>query len=260
MEARVEGKVAVVTGATQGIGRAIAEGLARAGAAGLLLTGRDAARGEDVAQTLTKQGTPSHFVSAELTDPSTPQRIVRECVDRFGRIDCLVNAAGLTDRASFLDGDLDTWAKLFDVNARAPFFLMQAAITAMRERGQGGAIVNIISINAHCGAPELAIYSATKGALATLTKNAANAHRFDRIRVNGINVGWADTPAERVMQAETLGLGEGWLKKASEAQPFGKLLSAEEVANLAVFLLSDASGLMTGAVIDQEQWVAGSRG
>ena len=121
----------------------------------------------------------------------------RECLDRFGRIDLLVNAAGLTDRASFLDADLDDWAKLFAVNARAPFFLMQAAIRAMRERGEGGAIVNILSMNAHCGAPDLAVYSASKGALATLTKNAANAHRFDRIRVNGINMGWAPTAGEK---------------------------------------------------------------
>ena len=96
----------------------------------------------------------------------------------------------------------------------------------MRERGQGGAIVNILSINAHCGAPELAVYSATKGALAMLTRNAANAHRFDRIRVNGINVGWADTPAERIMQAETLGHGPGWLDAANASQPFGRLLGA----------------------------------
>ncbi|WP_292642636.1 SDR family NAD(P)-dependent oxidoreductase, partial [Mesorhizobium sp.] len=76
-------------------------------------------------------------------------------------------------------------------------------------------ILNILSINAHCGSPELAVYSASKGALATLTKNAANAHRFDRIRVNGINVGWTDTPAERIMQAETLGNGPGWLDAAN---------------------------------------------
>ena len=75
----------------------------------------------------------------------------QECLDRFGRIDVLVNAAGLTDRASLLDADVEVWAKLFDVNARAPFFLMQAAIRAMRERGEGGAIVNILSMNAHCG-------------------------------------------------------------------------------------------------------------
>ena len=104
----------------------------------------------------------------------------------------------------------------------------------------------------------MAVYSATKGALATLTKNAANAHRFDRIRVNGINVGWTDTPAEHVMQAETLGHGPGWLDAANAAQPFGRLLRPDDIANLAVFLLSDAAGPMTGAVIDQEQSVIGA--
>ncbi|WP_192362904.1 oxidoreductase, partial [Mesorhizobium mediterraneum] len=196
--------------------------------------------------------------AADLADATAPARLVDECVSRFGRIDALVNAAGLTNRASFLDADLDDWAALFAVNARAPFFLMQAAITQMRKQGQGGAIVNILSINAHCGAPELAVYSATKGALATLTRNAANAHRFERIRVNGINVGWTDTPAERIMQAETLGHGPGWIDAANASQPFGRLLAADEVANLAVFLLSDASGPMTGALIDQEQWVVGA--
>ena len=93
-----------------------------------------------------------------------------------------------------------TWDRLLAVNARAPFFLMQGAIRAMRARGDGGAIVNIASINAHCGAPDLAVYSASKAALANMTKNAANAHRFDRIRVNGINVGWTLTPTEQALQ------------------------------------------------------------
>jgi NAD(P)-dependent dehydrogenase (short-subunit alcohol dehydrogenase family) len=258
MELRLEGKVVLVTGATQGIGRAIAESLARAGVGGLLVTGREPVRGAEVAAALSEIGTPTSFVAADLADATAPTRLVDECIGRFGRIDALVNAAGLTDRASFLDADLDDWASLFAVNARAPFFLMQAAIADMVKRGQGGAIVNILSINAHCGSPELAVYSATKGALATLTRNAANAHRFDRIRVNGINVGWTDTPAERIMQAQTLGLGPGWLDAANASQPFGRLLAADEVANLAVFLLSDASGPMTGALIDQEQWVVGA--
>ena len=116
----------------------------------------------------------------------------------------------------------------------------------------------ILSADPEIGAPDLAVYSATKGALATLTKNAANAHRFDRIRVNGINVGWTDTPAERVMQAETLGRGPGWLDAANAAQPFGRLLSVNDIANLAILLLSDAAGPMTGALIDQEQWVIGA--
>ena len=259
MEPRVDGKVALVTGATQGIGRAIAEGLAGAGAAGLLLTGRDADRGRAVAEQLSADGTPAAFFAADLADAAAPGRLVADCLARFGQIDALVNAAALTSRASFLDADQDIWTHLFDVNARAPFFLMQGAIQAMRERGQGGAIVNILSINTHCGAPDLAVYSATKAALALLTRNAANAHRFDRIRVNGINVGWADTPGERTMQADVLGHGPGWLAAANASQPFGRLLRPQEVSNLAVFLLSDAAGPMTGALIDQEQWVAGSR-
>lgn len=259
MEARVDGKIALVTGATQGIGEAVAEALGRAGVAGLLLTGRDAARGKAVAARLAGEGPGTAFVPGDLADADVPAKLIAACLDRFGRIDILVNAAGLTDRASFLDADQATWSRLFDVNARAPFFLMQGAIAAMRDRGEGGAIVNIVSINAHCGSPELAVYSGAKAALATLTRNAANAHRFDRIRVNGINVGWADTPAERIMQGETLGKGEGWLAAAGAAQPFGRLLAAGEVANLAVFLASEAAGPMTGALIDQEQWVVGSK-
>jgi len=257
LEARVDGKVALVTGATQGIGQAIAEKLARAGAAGLLLTGRDQARGEAVAAGLSAAGAASLFVAAELADAATPRRLVDRCLARFGGIDILVNAAGLTDRASVAEASLDDWERLFAVNARAPFFLMQHAIRAMRERGTGGAIVNILSMNAHCGTPELAVYSGSKGALATLTRNAANAHRFDRIRVNGINVGWADTPAERVMQEKTLGHGPGWIEAANASLPFGRLIAAEEVANLAIFLASEASGVMTGALIDHEQWVVG---
>ncbi|MBZ9865927.1 SDR family oxidoreductase [Mesorhizobium sp. CA15] len=258
MEVRLDGKVVLVTGATQGIGRAIAETLARSCAAGLLITGRDQKRGNAVTAELSAMGTPAAFAAADLGDPEAPVRLAQACIDHFGRIDGLVNAAGLTDRASFIDASLDDWASLFAVNARAPFFLMQAAIADMKKRGQGGSIVNILSINAHCGSPELAVYSATKGALATLTKNAANAHRFDRIRVNGINVGWTDTPAERIMQAETLGHGPGWLDAANATQPFGRLFSVTDIANLAVFLLSDAAGPMTGALIDQEQWVIGA--
>lgn len=259
MDVRLDGKVALITGASQGIGEAIARSAADSGASGLLISDRDVAGGTEVARQLADTGVPTEFVGADLLDTETPAHLVSQCISRFGRIDALVNAAGLTNRASFLDADQDVWTTLFAVNARAPFFLMQAAIAAMRDQGQGGAIVNILSINTHCGAPELAVYSATKAALALLTKNAANAHRSDRIRVNGINVGWASTPSEHVMQAETLGHGADWIETVESSLPFGRLLAPEEVANLAVFLLSDAAGPMTGSLVDQEQWVVGAK-
>jgi NAD(P)-dependent dehydrogenase (short-subunit alcohol dehydrogenase family) len=197
-------------------------------------------------------------VEADLAEVEGARRVIAEALARFGRVDMLVNAAGLTDRASFLDGTPDLWDRLFAVNARAPYFLMQGAIADMLARGAPGAIVNIASMNAHCGAPDLAIYSATKGALVTLTRNAAHAHLADRIRVNAINVGWTLTPSEIVMQTETLGHGRDWLDDVARRQPLGRMLEPEEVARLTLFLLSEASGLMTGAILDLEQRVVGA--
>jgi NAD(P)-dependent dehydrogenase (short-subunit alcohol dehydrogenase family) len=135
---------------------------------------------------------------------------------------------------------------------------MQAAIRDMLHRKAPGAIVNILSMNAYCGSPELAIYSATKGALATLTRNAANAHLADRIRINGIMMGWAATPGENQMQGVTLGKGNDWAAQAAAGMPLGRMLTDDEVAQLALFMLSDASGLMTGTLVDLEQTVLGA--
>src|SRR6185312_1776569 len=103
-------------------------------------------------------GAPAEFVAADLADEDAPQQLVAACLARFGRIDALVNVAALTDRAAVLNGTPQDWTRLFAVNARAPFFLMQGAIAAMRARGEGGSIVNILSTNVHCGQPDLAIY------------------------------------------------------------------------------------------------------
>jgi NAD(P)-dependent dehydrogenase (short-subunit alcohol dehydrogenase family) len=247
----------IVTGAASGIGAAIARLLAVEGVGGLVLTDRDAAGlariGSELAPT-----TPVETVTADLADTAAPTVIAAAAAKRFGHIDGLVNAAGLTTRASFTTGTPAIWDQLFAVNARAGFFLMQAAIADMLARNAPGAIVNILSMNAYCGIPELAIYAATKGAMATLTKNAAHAHMADRIRVNGINLGWVATEGERRMQADELGLGDGWLQTAAAAQPLGRLVEPQECARLAVFLLSDAAIPMSGAVIDLEQKVAGA--
>lgn len=257
MDVRLDDMALVITGAGRGIGAAIARQAAASGAR-ILLTDRDETALHTVEAELS--GADTQTIVADLRAPEAPARIAGRCVDAFGRIDGLVNAAGLTDRASFLDGDLESWARLFDVNARAPFFLMQESIRDMKLRAAAGAIVNIQSINAHCGLPELSIYSATKGALQTLTRNAAQAHLADGIRVNGINLGWVATESERHMQEAVLAHGPGWLDQAAASMPLGRLVQPDEAARLATYLLSPASAPMTGAAIDLEQRVSGAPG
>ncbi len=256
----MQGQVLLVTGGAQGIGLAIARGAAQRGAQGIAIVGRDAAKGAAAAEAITAAGSPCLFIAADLSEADAPDRVFDAALARFDRVDALVNSAGLTDRGAVEDADLALWDRLYAVNARAPFFLMQRLVRGLKQRHVGGAIVNILSMHAHGGMPSMAVYGSTKAALAALTKNVAHAHRFDRIRANAINVGWVDTPAERVMQATKLGKGEGWLADAAAAQPFGRLISADEVAGLALYLLSGASGPMTGAVIDQEQFVVGGWG
>ena len=253
MDLGLAGKVIVVTGAASGIGAAVARAAVAEGAGALMLTDRDGDGCRDLATALGA----AHWVT-DLADPEAPAAIIAACTARFGRVDGLVNAAGLTTRGSFLTGTAAIWDQLFAVNARAGFLLMQAVIADLLAREAPGAVVNILSMNAHCGIPELAIYAATKGAMTTLTRNAAHAHMADRIRVNGINLGWVATEAEHRMQADVMGRGPDWQEKAAATLPLGRLVTAEEAARLAVFLLGDASAPMSGAVIDLEQKVAGA--
>lgn len=247
----------IVTGAASGIGAAIARTLAGEGVGGLLLTDRD---GPGLKRVATELGplAPVEVVIADLSDHTAPAAIAGAALTCFGRIDGLVNAAGLTTRGSFLTGSPEVWDALFAVNARAGFLLMQAAIADMQARGAGGAIVNILSMNAHCGIPELAIYAASKGAMATLTKNAAHAHMSDHIRVNGINLGWVATEAEDRMQAVEMGRGPDWQAEAAATLPLGRLITPEECARVVAFLLSDASIPMSGTILDLDQNVAGA--
>lgn len=260
MEIRVDDKVLVVTGGTQGVGRAVALEAARSGAAGIVVTGRNEARGDQTVKQLEILGVPALFVGGELTDPRTPQLVFERAIARFTKIDGLVNAAAITDRGSIADSTQDFFDRMFAANTRAPMFLMQQIISHLRKRQATGSIVNILSVNAHGGSPNLGVYAASKAATAVLTKNAAFSHRYDRIRVNGINLGWTDTPSERLMQADKLGKGEGWLAAAEARMPWGRLILPEDVARLVIFLLSDSSIPMTGALIDQDQnFVVGAK-
>ena len=251
------GRVYVVTGSTQGIGAEVAVSLARAGAEGVLICGRNIDGGARIKAAVEGEGAGCVYVPADLAEVDECRGVIAACDDRFGRLDGLVNAAGMTDRGTIADTSVELWDRMFAVNARAPFFLMQDAVALMRRDAIPGAIVNIITMSSHGGQPFIAAYSASKGALATLTKNVAHGLRADRIRVNGINMGWADTPNEhKVKIAE--GEPDDWLARAESEQPFGRLIKPGDVARLTLFLLGPESGIMTGALVDYDQNVMGA--
>jgi NAD(P)-dependent dehydrogenase (short-subunit alcohol dehydrogenase family) len=257
IDLNLNGKVILVTGATQGIGEGIARACAEAGAAGLALTGRNRERGERVAQSISEAGCPALFAAGNLEVEADCRRIAAAAQQRFGHIEGLVNAAGLTDRGTIEATSVALWDRLFAVNVRAPFILTQEIVRQLEAADRPGSIVNIITRSIHCGQPFLTAYSASKGALAVLTKNTAHALRSHRIRVNGLNIGWADTPGEHAIQ-KLDGKPTDWLARAEPQQPFGRLIKPGDVAIATVYLLSDASEMMTGALIDFDQHVMGA--
>ncbi len=254
---RFEGKVALVTGSTQGLGEAIAHRFADEGAAGIVVTGRNQERGGRVAAALRAKGVDVLFHPADLADAEAVFALADAADHHFGRIDILVNAAALTDRGTIVDTSVELWDSLMDVNVRAPFFLIQRAVAVMRREGIAGAIVNIGSVAAYGSMPFLAPYSITKGALMPLTRNLGYALSRDRIRINTLNIGWMDTPGEHAIQVKYHGGDPDWLAGVEAGMPFGRLLKPDEVAKAVAFLASDDSGLMTGAVIDFDQSVVG---
>lgn len=253
----VTGKVAVVTGGAQGIGEATARLLAARGAAGIVLVDRRREKGEAVAASLNEAATRTLFVETDLAIHEQVQRVIPAVDAAFGRVDIVANIAGLTDRGTLLDTDLELFDRMFAINLRAPFFILQDAIKVMRREKLEGSIVNVSSVNAHVGGPNLAAYSASKAAIVNLTKNTANAFNMDRIRSNVVLPGWVDTPGEHETLKKFHDAPDNWLETAEASRPFGKLLKADDVARMIVFLASPESAPMTGAVIDYEQTVFG---
>jgi NAD(P)-dependent dehydrogenase (short-subunit alcohol dehydrogenase family) len=253
----LDDKVVLVSGGTQGMGAAVARASVDEGAT-VVVSGRRADVGRASAAELTERGgREAVFVATDLADLSQAVGSVDEVVGRFGRIDCLVNAAGLTTRGSMLDTTPELFDEHIAVNLRAPFFLMQAAIRNMVARGAPGTIVNVITMSAHGGQPYLAPYVAAKAGLVGLTRNAAYAHRWDRIRINGVNLGWTQTEGEDAIQRRFHGAGDDWVERAGAELPMGRLGQPDDAAALIVLLLSDRSGVVTGSVIDWDQQVVG---
>ena len=251
------GRYAVITGGTQGLGEAVARLFAERGAAGLVIAGRNIERGDAVATDLTKGGCKTRFKQTELSDLDDCAALIAEADSAFGNLHCLVNCAAFTERGTILDTEPEFWDKMMDVNARAPFFLIQGAAKIMRRERTPGAVASIISVAMYGGFPRIIAYSASKAALSIVTRSAAYALRFDRIRVNGLNIGWTDTPAEDIIQRTFHGGGEDWLAEVEAKMPFGRLLKPREVARAVAFLCSDESGMMTGSLVDFDQTVLG---
>jgi NAD(P)-dependent dehydrogenase (short-subunit alcohol dehydrogenase family) len=254
-------RVVLISGGTSGLGAAIARAAAREGAL-VAVTGRRREPGEALAAELSAiqswaAGAKALFIRADVGEVEQARASVTAAVAGFGRVDSLVNAAGLTSRGTLLD----TTPELFDahiaINLKAPFFLMQAVVADLVARKAPGTIVNVLSMSAHGGQPYLAPYVAAKAGLAGLTRNAAHAHRRDRIRINGLNIGWTDTEGEDETQRRFHGAGDDWREKAGASLPMGKLGQPDEIADFVVFLLSDRSGVVTGSVIDWDQNVLG---
>ena len=254
----LEGKVAIVTGSTQGLGEGVAHLFADRGIAGLVITGRNASRGAKVKADLEARGVKTVFVKADLASMDDTRKIVAEADKAFGRVDVLVNSAGITDRGTIWDTSPELFDAMFAVNVRAPFFLMQDALKVMKREKIEGSIVNIISMSGHGGQSFITAYCSSKGALITLTRNVAYSVMNHRIRVNGLTIGHMNTPGEDRIMKTYHGAEDGWPGEAEKTKPFGRLLEVDEVARAVAYLSSAESGMMTGSIIDFDQQVRGA--
>lgn len=256
---QLEGKIAVITGGTQGLGAAIATLFAERGAKGIVICGRSREKGEAKASEIAKKtGAKVVFVPADLARVEDCRGVIARADQEFGRIDALVNAAALTDRGTIVDTSPELFDRMFATNVRGPFFLMQEAIKVMLREKTEGTIVNIGSMSAKAGQPFITAYCASKGALATLTENVAFSVMRNRIRVNGLNIGWMASEGEDRVQRQFHDAPPDWLAKAAANQPFGRLVDPKEVARAVAFLSSEESGLMTGSMINFDQSIWGA--
>lgn len=254
---RIEGKIAVVTGGTQGLGAAIARLFAQAGAAGIVIVGRGLEKGRAVAAEITAEtGVPVEMVAADLGNIDDVRAIIPATDKRFGRVDILVNAAGLTDRGNMLNSTPDLFDRMMAVNVRAPFFLIQDAAKVMIREGIEGRVVNIGSMSGRAGQPFLAPYSISKGALGTMTRHAGFSLMRHRIHINQLDIGWMNSDHERRLVLSETG-DPDFIDRAAAGKPFGRILDPAEVARAVLWAASDDGGMMTGAVIPFDQSVYG---
>ena len=256
-ESQFKDKIIVITGSTQGSGAETAKLLAMRGAKGITICGRNVKNGKSVKKEIELLGAECIYIKADLEKLKDCRKIISQTLKRFGTINSLINCAAYTGRGTILSTTPKEFERMFNVNTRAPFFLMQEVIKIMIKHKVKGTIAHILSVAAYSGMPFLAAYSPSKAALGIMIKNVANAVSGHQIRVNGINLGWTDTPAEHDVQKKYHNAKKDWLKKAEKKVPFKRLSKPMDVARMLAFLCSDESGLMTGSLIDFDQTVVG---
>ena len=257
LSSQFKDKIIIVTGSTQGSGAETAKLLAYRGAKGITICGRKEKEGLIIKEEIEKIGSKCIYIKADLFEESDCRNVVKLTDKTFGRVDSLINVAGFTERGTILSTTMENYDRCFNVNTRAPFILMQDSIKIMIRENIKGSILNILSMAMHSGMPFLAAYSASKAALANMTKNTANAVAGHNIRVNALNIGWTDTPGEDVIQKKFHEGGDDWLQKAEKKVPFKRLTKSLDVARAAAYFCSDESGLTTGSIVDYDQTVLG---
>jgi 3-oxoacyl-[acyl-carrier protein] reductase len=237
METGPRSRSALITGAASGIGKAIALALAREGVRVIVADVNERA-GRAAAAEFAKQGGEARFVACDVTDEASVEAAVLSVLEREGRLDIMVNNAGIiTLPAPLIESQAADWDRHFAVNLRGVFFGVKHAARAMLQHG--GSIVNIASVAGMGAAPKLGPYGATKAAVIQLTQTAALELARYAIRVNAICPGWTDTP-----------LLEGLERAKLERQiPLGRLGQPDEIAGLVVYLASDAAAFVTGSVL-----------
>src|ERR1700676_2837404 len=233
-QSNLEGQRALVTGATSGIGRAVALQLARDGAE-VMVHGRDAARGAETVQEITAAGGKASFVAADLGDPAEVQRLA----DDVGDIDILINNAGISRFAPTAEFDPAAFDKMFASNVRAPFFLVAALAPGMAARGRGS-IVSLSSMAGGVGLVGGAAYGATKAALEAMTRAWAAEYSASGVRVNAIAPGPVYTPTPS---------GPEFITALGDTTPMHRAAQPEEIAEVIVFLASPQASYITGTTV-----------
>lgn len=247
---RLKDKVVLITGSTTGIGKAIALRCVAEGAS-VILHGLEQDLGEQVLNKIGKSN--AVLLVEDLRHEGTAQRLVNAAINHFGRLDAVVNNAAMVVSGNIQNTDLDFFRTVLEVNTLVPFALIQAALMHLEQ--SHGCVLNIGSVNAYSGEPDLLPYSVSKGALMTMTRNLGDTlYRENGVRVNQINPGWVLTETE-VARKRSQGLADDWYRDLSDTNaPAGRLLKPEEIAVAAVYWLSDESGPVSGQVVDLEQY------